>query len=113
LRDATSVSAAAASFRRLLHHLGAIPLQSVAEGVIGGDEGPGVAALLDDRAAGAVGEGPAIVGPVNGIRGEGDAGKVGRAARRVDEDLVLLARELVDGERDGRGISMIMSTPSR
>ena len=49
---------------------GGVALQRMAEGVVGGDEEPGVAALLDQRAAGAVGERIGVVGPVHARSGE-------------------------------------------
>ena len=56
---------------------GGVALQRVAEGVIGGDEEPGVAARLDHRLAGAVGERIGVVGPMDGIGRAGLAGQVG------------------------------------
>ena len=79
------------------------PLQRVAEGVVGGEEEPVVVAGLDHGAAGALGEGPGVVGPVDGVGRALGAGQVGRAGARVDEDLVLLLGDLVDRERDRRG----------
>ena len=45
--------------------VGGVALERVAEGVVGGDEEPGVAAALDHRAAGAMGERVGVVGPVH------------------------------------------------
>ena len=44
---------------------GGVALQRVAEGVVGGEEEPGVAAGLHQRLAGAVGQHVGVVGPVN------------------------------------------------
>ena len=70
---------------------GGVALQRVAEGVVGGEEEPAVAALLDHGAAGAVGERIGVVGPVDGVGRAGLAGQVGGAGAGVEEDLVLLA----------------------
>ena len=59
----------------LAHHLAAafsttavgVALERMAEGVVGGEEEPGVAAGLDDGLAGAVGKRPGVVGPVDGV----------------------------------------------
>ena len=42
-----------------------VALEGVAEGIIGGDEEPGVAPRLDDGAASAVGERDGVVGPMH------------------------------------------------
>ena len=52
--------------------------QGMAEGVVGGEEEPGVAAALDDRLAGAVGQRVGVVGPVDGGRRAGSLGQIGR-----------------------------------
>ena len=51
----------------LLDHGRGVGLQRVAEGVVGGQEEPGIAARLDDRLAGAVGERPGVIGPVHRV----------------------------------------------
>ena len=71
----------------LQHHRLGVALERVAEGVVGGQEEPGVAAGLDDRAAGAVGEHPGVVGPVDGVGRAGLAGQVGRRRAGVEEGL--------------------------
>src|SRR3546814_2213649 len=60
---------------RLDHGCG-IALQRVAEGVVGCQEEPGVATGLDHRTAGAVGQRPGVVCPVDGMRRAGLAGDV-------------------------------------
>ena len=87
----------------LQHHRLGVALEGVAEGVVGGQEEPGVAAGLDDRAAGAVGEHPGVVGPVDGVGRARLAGQVGRRRAGNEERLALLARQLVDRQRDRRG----------
>ncbi len=86
-----------------LDDVGRIPLQRHAEGVVGGDEEPGVLAALDHRLAGDVGQRIGVVGPVHGVGRAGDAGDVGTAAAGIDVDLVLLARQRRDWQRDRRG----------
>ena len=79
-----------------------VALERVAEGVVGGQEEPGVAARLHDRAAGAVGEHPGVVGPVDGVGRAGLAGQV-RGRRAGDQErLALVLGDLVDGERHAR-----------
>src|SRR5208282_6667197 len=52
---------------RRLDGIAGIALQSMAEGVVGGDEKPGVSALFDQGAAGAVGKRVGVVGPVDAV----------------------------------------------
>src|SRR5712691_2943274 len=51
----------------LQHHCLGVALEREAEGVVGGEEEPSAAAGLDDRRAGAVGEHPGVVGPMDGV----------------------------------------------
>ena len=85
------------------HHLFRVALERVAEGIVGGEEEPGLAAGLDDRAAGAVRQHPGVVGPVDGVRRAGLAGEVRGRGARDEKRLVLVPRHLVDGERHRRG----------
>src|SRR5678815_5157180 len=56
--------------------------ERVTERVIGGEEEPAIAAGFHDCAAGAVGQHPGVVRPVNGIRRAGFAGQIrGRRSR--------------------------------
>ena len=82
---------------------GGVLLERVPEGVVGGQEEPGVAALRDHRAAGALGERVGVVGPVDRRRRAGLAGQVGGRRPGDEEDLVLLAADLVDRQRGRRG----------
>src|SRR4029078_11558294 len=84
----------------LLDDRGGVALERVAEGVVGGEEEPGVAAGLYDRLAGTVGERPRVIGPVDGVRRTLGTGQVGRGSARDKEHLVLVAHDLVHGERD-------------
>ncbi len=80
-----------------------LALERLPEGVIGGEEEPGIPAALDHGAAGAVRQRVGVVGPVDGIGRALRPGQVGAAGARIDEDLVLLAGDLADGERHRRG----------
>ena len=85
----------------VLQHDGfGVALQRQPERVVGGQEEPGVAARLDDRAAGAVGEHPGVVGPVHGIGRACLAGQIRRGRTGGQEHLALVAGDLVDRERD-------------
>src|SRR5712692_1943301 len=81
----------------------AVSRSSEPEGVVGGQEEPGIAAGLHDRGAGAVGERPGVVGPVDGVGGALRAGQIGGGGARDQKHLVLLAHDLVDRERDRGG----------
>ena len=83
------------AFHRLL-------LQIVAEGVIGGQEEPFLAALRDHGFAEAAAIGIGIVGPVHGIRRAFFAGEQRGAGAGADEDLVLLLAHVGDRERNRR-----------
>src|SRR5262249_13570319 len=78
-------------------------LQRLAEGVVGGDEEPGVLAALDHRLAGDVGQRVGVVGPVHSVGRAGGTGDVGGAAAGIDVDLVLLASQRRDRQRGGGG----------
>src|SRR5713226_10702293 len=88
---------------RLLYRRLGIALEGMTEGVVGGEEEPGIPAGLDDGGAGAVGQRPGVVGPMDRVWRAGLAGQIRGAAGRNDQRLVLLARDLVDGKRDRRG----------
>ena len=82
----------------LEHHGLDVPLEGMAESVVRGDEEPGIRTLLDEGIAGAVGERPRVVRPVDRVGRAGLAGQVGGRGRRDDEGLALVARDLADGE---------------
>src|SRR5690349_17586408 len=44
-----------------------VALEGVAEGIVGGQEEPGVTPLFDERIARAVGQGPGVVDPMHGV----------------------------------------------
>ena len=85
------------------HDRRGVALERETEGVVGGEEEPGVAAGLHDRLAGAVGQRPGVVGPVDRVRRALRAGQVGGGGARDQEHLVLVAHDLVDRERDRGG----------
>ena len=88
---------------RGLDGLGGVFLKRIAEGVVGGQEEPAVAAGLHDRAAGAHGQRVGVIGPVEAVGGAGLARQVRGAAAGHDVDLLLLARDRLHGQRHGRG----------
>ena len=75
----------------------------MAEGIVGGQEIPGVAALLDQRAAGAGSQSVGIIGPAEAGRRAGFAGEVGGGRPGVQQDAVLVAGDALHRERH-RGI---------
>src|SRR6202158_4613051 len=77
-----------------------VALKCVTKRVVGGEEEPGVATGLHQRLAGAVGEHPGVVGPVDGVGVALRTGEVRRGRPRYDEDPVLLPGDLADRERD-------------
>src|SRR5215207_2040057 len=85
------------------HVPGGLRLERVAEGIVGGDEEPGAAALLDEGAAGADRERARVVGPVEAVGRALLAGEVGRRRAGDDVDLLLVLRDALDGERHRRG----------
>ena len=85
----------------LEHDRFGVTLERIAEGIIGGEEEPGVAAALDDRVAGAVRQRPGIVDPMYGVGRARLAGEIGGCRTDREEHLVLVADDLVDGKRDG------------
>ena len=80
-----------------------VAFERVAEGVIGGQEEPGVAAGLDHRRAGAVGQRRGVIDPVHRVRVAQFAGNVrrGRIGRQIN--LVLLAGDAHRRDRRRRG----------
>ena len=88
---------------RLGHDGGDVALQRIAEGVVGGEEEPVLAARLDDRRAGAVGERGGVVDPLHGVGIAELAGDVGRGRIGGEEYPLLLAGDALDGDRRGRG----------
>ena len=56
---------------------GGVAFERMAKRVVGGQKEPGVAARLDHRLAGAVGQHPGVIGPVNGVGVALRAGEVG------------------------------------
>ena len=81
------------------HGRGGVTLEGGAEGVVGGQEEPAIAAGLGQRRAGAVGEHEGVVGPVDRVRRALRVGQVGGAGARIEEDGVLFLDDVVDRQR--------------
>ena len=87
-----------------LRHQGRrVTLERMPERIVRRDEEPRVPSPLDHRAAGAVRERPGVVGPVNGVGRALRSGQIRGATAGIDEDLVPLPGDAVDGERHRRG----------
>ena len=80
------------------HHLGRRFLQLRAEGVIGGNEEPGLAALLDDGAGRAIAERGGVVGVVDGVGRAIDARERGAARADGEEGNFFRRRNLGHGD---------------
>ena len=78
---------------------GGVALERRAEGVVGGQEEPGVATGLHQRLARGVGQHVGVVGPVHGVGRALRVGEVGGRRTRIDVDAVLFLDDVVDGER--------------
>ena len=76
-----------------------VRLERLAEHVVGGDEEPGVAAVLHDLAAGAVREGPVVVRVVHVVRRALLAGDRGGGGTGEERDPLLLGGHRHHGER--------------
>ena len=76
-----------------------IAFERMAEGIVGGEEEPGVAAGLHQRLAGAIGEHPGVISPVHGIGIALWPGEIGRRRAGDDEHLVLRRSDLADRQR--------------
>ena len=77
---------------------GSVAFQRMAEGIVGGQEEPAVAAGLGQRLAGAVGQHVGIVGVGDRVRRAGLAGEVGRGSARIEQHRVLLLDEIIHRE---------------
>jgi len=92
---------------------GGVAFERVPEGVVGGEEEPGVAAGRRHRLAGAIGERPGVVSPVDRIGVAFRAGEVRCRGARHQEQLVLLAAiSLTASATPEFGTSTITSTLS-
>ena len=83
-----------------IDHRRRVALQRGAEGIIGGEEEPGVAARLHQRLPRGMGQHVGVVGPVHRIWRALRIGEIGGRGARVDVDAVLLLDDVVDGKRD-------------
>ncbi len=85
-----------------LHHAGGVGLQRVAEGVVGREEEPALAARVHDGRARALGERHGVVGVVHGVGAALLVGQRRGGRAVVDEDALLLLRHLGHGQRRAR-----------
>ena len=83
------------------HHGGDVALQGVAEGVVGREEEPGVAALRQQGRGRAGGQRRRVVRPLQGVRAARGAGQRGGAGAAEQGDAVAVARPLRDRQRGG------------
>ena len=81
---------------------GCITLQCGAEGVIGGQEKPAVAARLGQRLAGAVSEHVSIISIGDGIGVTGLTGEIRAGRSRIEEDCILVLHKVADCKRHAR-----------
>ncbi len=79
---------------------GGVALERGAEGIIRGEEKPGIAAGLHQCLPGGMGKHVGVVGPVHGIRRALRVGEIGGRGAGIDVDAVLFLDDVVDGERD-------------
>jgi hypothetical protein len=86
-----------------LDEIARLLLQRIAEGIVGGQEEPAVAALLDECAAGADRQRMRVVGPVEAIGRAGFAGEIRGRRTGDDVDLLLFLGDGLDRERHRRG----------
>ncbi len=82
-----------------LHHRGRVVLQCMAEGVIGGDEEPGVLLGAQQCQRRAVGQRPGVVGPVHGVRRALFTGQHRGARTGGDERGLAAPHGFLHGER--------------
>ena len=85
------------------HDRRGVALQRLAEGVIGGQEEPGVAAALHHRLARAIGEQIGVIGPVDRVGRAGRICEIGGRRARVHVDDVLLLGDAVHRQRHAGG----------
>ena len=79
-----------------------VALERVAEGIVGGEEEPSVAAGLDHRRSRSVRQHPGVIGPVDGVGIALGARQIGGGGAGDDERLVLVAGDGGHRERDAR-----------
>src|SRR5690606_12278711 len=87
----------------LLHDVGGIALECVAEGVVGSEEEPVFAAVVHHGRAGAASQCGGIVGVVHGIGRALGIGEIGGGSAHRDEGLFLFSRDTGHGQR-GTGV---------
>ena len=79
-----------------------VALDGMAEGVVRGQEEPGVAAILHRGGAHGVGHRPGVVDPMHVVGGAGTARQIGGGGGGDQRHLVLVAHNIDQAERDGR-----------
>ena len=83
----------------LHHHIGGVLFQRLSEGIVGGQEEPGVEAGLDGRKPRHIGLPVGIVGVVHGVGTAGLIGERDRGRAVENDELVACFRDLARGER--------------
>ena len=86
----------------LHHHIGGVLFQVLAEGIVGGEEEPGLKTRLDGGEPGDVGLPKRVVGIMHGVGTAGLVAEADRGRARIHHDLVARFRDLAGGQR-GRG----------
>jgi len=84
-----------------LHEVGCLLFQRIAESIVGGEEEPGIAALLHQGTAGTDRQRMGVVGPVETIGRAGLTGQVGGRGTGDDVDLLLVGRDALHRQRHG------------
>ena len=84
---------------RGLHGRRGVTLERSAEGIVGGEKEPAVAAGLGQRRAGAVRQRVGVVGPVDGVRRALRVGQIRASRAGIEQDAVFLLHHIADGQR--------------
>src|SRR5262249_10582209 len=79
-----------------------VPLQGVAERLIGGDEEPAINPLLDHWLPRRLGESVSVIGPVHAGWRAGFSRQIRRAGGRNEQNSILILRNLLDGKGNRR-----------
>ena len=77
------------------HEFGGVLLQGLAEGVVGRDEEPGLATMLDDGLPGPFAQGVGVVNVVDAVGGPGLVGQIRASRTRIHGDPLLVARDFL------------------
>jgi hypothetical protein len=84
------------------HHRRGVALEGMSEGIVGGDEKPGIPTLLHQCPAGRRRKAVGVEAPVHAVRRTGFSSEIRTGSAGVDVDGVVRARHLAHGEPDGR-----------